>query len=371
MSNDIRPKCVGMFNGISEESVENLTKDLQRIKLPKGESIIAEHTKGDNLYLICKGKVEITKDLKSSDTPVAQLTILEPGDFFGEMSIVDDEPRSAGVVAVEDVELLVIPREYFSKIAFAEPQVMYNLIRTMTCRLRDTNTRFVELAEELISKSRLSAIGMAASKIIHDIKTPLTVIVLTAQLIESIFPGSSEFTESIVKQTKLVDQLVREILDFAKGHEVEPMIQQVNLDTFFESIMDTYGHALQGREITMTAINNVKEPVYFDESKIRRVMLNLIKNSSEAIPEGGAINLSARLQSGWLQISVIDNGPGIPEHLKENLFQPFVSEGKPHGTGLGLAICQKLVNEHRGRLEYLPVETGGTRFDIRIPQNVK
>ncbi len=371
MVNEIKPKCVGMFNGISEESVEELTKDLERIKLPQGESIIAEHTKGDNLYLICKGKVEITKDLSSQETPVAQLTILEPGDFFGEMSIVDDEPRSAGVVAVEDVELLVIPRDYFSKIAFAEPQVMYNLIRTMTCRLRDTNTRFVELAEQLISKSRLSAIGMAASKIIHDIKTPLTVIVLTAQLIESVFPGSNEFTDSIIKQTKLVDQLVREILDFAKGNEVEPLIQKVDLDKFFDDILETYGHALQGREITMTALSSVKEPVYFDEGKIRRVVLNLVKNSSEAIPEGGSINLSARAQSGWLQISVIDNGPGLPENIRQNLFKPFFSEGKAHGTGLGLAICQKLVKEHQGRLEYIPVETGGARFDIRLPQNYK
>ena len=100
-------------------------------------------------------------------------------------------------------------------------------------------------------------------------------------------------------------------------------------------------------------------------------MLNLIKNSSEAIPEQGTISVTAKLQSGWLQISVTDNGPGIPNEVQDNLFKPFVTEGKPHGTGLGLAICQKLVHEHRGRLEYRPVETGGTRFDIRLPQNMK
>ncbi len=371
MLQECKPKCVGMFHGISEEEVERLTIGLERIKLPKGESIIAERSHGENLYLICKGKVEINKDLSSPETPAAQLSILEPGDFFGEMAVVDDEPRSASVVAVNDVELLVIPRDKFTQMAFTQPAVMYNLVRTMTCRLRDTNTRFIELAEEMIRKNRLMAIGMAASKIIHDLKTPLTVIVLTAQLIESLFPGCSEFSESIVKQTKLIDQLVREILDFAKGHEVEPIIQKVDLDAFFKDIMDTYGHSLQGREITLSTSNMVNEPVYFDESKIRRVMLNLIKNSSEAIPAQGNISVSAKLQSGWLQISVTDNGPGIPQEVMENLFKPFVTQGKPHGTGLGLAICQKLVHEHRGRLEYRPVETGGTRFDIRLPQNMK
>lgn len=369
MVNEARPASSGMFHGIDEREVEELTRDLKRIKLPKGESIIAEHSQGDNLYLICKGKVEITKDLSSPDTPVAQLSVLEPGDFFGEMSIIDNEPRSAGVKAIDDVELLVIPKEAFVTLAFAQPQVMYNMVKTMTARIRNTNSRFIEITEQMISKNRLMAIGMAASKIIHDLKTPLTVIVLTAQLMENLFPGSNEFTESIIKQTKLIDQLVREVLDFAKGHEVEPLMQKIDMDAFFKDIINTYAPTLQGREVILKAECSVQDPVYFDEAKIRRVMLNLIKNSSEAIPEQGNIRIIARLQSKWLQISVIDDGPGIPEHIIEQLFKPFVSHGKPHGTGLGLAICQKLVQEHRGRLEYVPLEGGGTRFDIRIPQN--
>ena len=77
------------------------------------------------------------------------------------------------------------------------------------------------------------------------------------------------------------------------------------------------------------------------------------------------------MASGWLQISVIDNGPGVPEHIRGTLFEPFVSEGKSHGTGLGLPICKKLVTEHHGRLEYIPLEPHGCRFDIRIPQTIK
>lgn len=215
------------------------------------------------------------------------------------------------------------------------------------------------------------AIGLAASKIIHDIKTPLTVIVLTAQLIENIFPGSNEFTDSIVKQTKLVDQLVREVLDFAKGNETPPLIQMIDMDVFLKDIQNVYVSALKGRNINFVVDNRIRDFVYFDESKIRRVLINLIKNASEAIPTDGEVKLSASLSSGWLQISVIDNGPGISPHIREDLFQPFITEGKQHGTGLGLAICKKLVQEHRGRLEYIPVEPHGSRFDIRIPQNMK
>ncbi|PKN76014.1 MAG: histidine kinase [Candidatus Cloacimonetes bacterium HGW-Cloacimonetes-2] len=362
---------VGLFYGLSEAEVDKYTKDLIRIKIPKGEPIILEHTHGDSLFYICKGKVEINKGLSSPETPFAQLSILEPGDSFGEMSIINDAPRSASVVALEDVELLVIPREVFLDISFDYPMVMFNLIRTISGRLRSTNDKFVDLMNQMISKNRLEAIGMAASKIIHDLKTPLTVIVLTAQLLENIYPNSSEFTDSIIKQTKIVDQLVREILDFAKGNEGEPLIQKIDLDEFFKDIKSTYGTSMQGRNIDFVIENNVRDYVHFDETKIKRVILNLLKNSTEAMGDSGEIKITTNFSSNWLQISLIDNGPGISDKIKDNLFKPFVSDGKPNGTGLGLAICKKLVQEHKGRLEYIPVKPHGSRFDIRIPQIAK
>ncbi|MDZ4182759.1 MAG: cyclic nucleotide-binding domain-containing protein, partial [Candidatus Cloacimonadaceae bacterium] len=169
----------GIFYGLSEEEVNSFAKDLTRIRYSKGDPIIMENTEGNNLFYICRGKVEINKGLDNAETPFAQLSVLQPGDFFGEMSIINDEPRSATAIALEDVELLSIPRDLFVNISFSHPIVMFNLIRTISGRLRDTNDKFVDLMNQMISKNRLMAIGMSASEIIHDIKTPLTVIVLT------------------------------------------------------------------------------------------------------------------------------------------------------------------------------------------------
>lgn len=368
--NDIQEE-VGIFHGLSEDVVNGFSKDLQRVWYKKGEAIIMEHTQGDNLFYICRGRVEINKGLENDETPFAQLSVLQPGEFFGEMSIINEEPRSATVVALDDVELLVIPKDVFINITFSHPVVMFNLIRTISGRLRDTNDKFIELMNQMISKNRLLAIGLAASKIIHDIKSPLTVIVLTAQLLENLFPESTEYTESIIKQTKLVDQMVREILDFAKGTETEPLIQKVDLDTYFKDLKDTYGTSLRGRDISFVIDNKVTELVHFDENKIRRVLLNLLKNSSEALTDKGEIRIVASMSAGWLQISLIDDGPGIPEEIRGELFKPFVSYGKTHGTGLGLAICKKIVQEHKGRLEFIPVQPHGSRFDIRLPQTMK
>lgn len=364
-------KPISIFQGLTEEEVSSFAKDLPRLKFKAGQSIITENESSTDLFFICKGQVEIMKSLHSPDLPCAQLTILEAGEFFGEMGVINDEPRCATVRAVSDVELLMIPRDVFVEISFTHPMVIFNLMRTLSDRLRETNQRFVELMDEMMTKNRLMAIGMAASKIIHDIKTPLTVIVLTAQLIENLFPTSAEFSQSIVKQTRLVDQMVREILEFARGVETTPLIQKVHLDKFFEEIRSLHESTFTSRKITFVVENKVQDYVHFDEGKIRRVLMNLIKNAAEAINIEGEIKIAASMSAGWLQISVIDNGPGVPLKIRDELFQPFVTDGRVNGTGLGLPICKKLVSEHKGRLEYIPIEQGGSRFDIRIPQTMK
>jgi signal transduction histidine kinase len=358
-----------LFDGIAEDDVNNILDGLETILIPPGKSVISEHCHGDCLYIILKGTVEINKDLAENDeSMVASLKVLQPGEFFGEMSLLDNEPRSANAVAKNHVELLIIPKERFFKLAINHPKIMFNLMQTLSWRLRDTNQRFIELMDKLIAQNRLMAIGMAASKIIHDIKTPLTVTVLTAQLIEKLYPETGEFTDSIVKQTQLVDQMVREILDYAKGNTTPIHSEKVNLTEFFGDIQETLSHTLSGRQVQFILQNRIKGEVFFDHFKIRRVLMNLIKNSSEAIHEKGNIRLDAALEDNELVIIVSDDGPGVSEKLKPLLFAPFQSEGKTHGTGLGLAICQKIIHEHKGTLEYIPNVPHGAIFIIKIPQ---
>lgn len=360
-----------LFEDISEADINTILTGLDIILIPPGKPVICERAQGDCLYVILKGTVEINKELTETDeNTVAQLKVLEPGEFFGEMSLLDNEPRSANAVAKNHVELLIIPKEKFFQLAINYPKIMFNLIRTLSWRLRDTNQRFIELMDKLIAQNRLMAIGMAASKIIHDIKTPLTVIVLTAQLIERMYPDSKDFSESIVTQTQMIDQMVREILDYAKGNTTPIHPEKVNLKVLFADIQETLAHTLSGRNVEFILQNRVNEDVMFDESKIRRVLMNLIKNSSEAITEKGVIRLDAILEDEQLVIIVSDNGPGISDKLKPRLFAPFQSEGKSHGTGLGLAICQKIIHEHKGTLEYIPNVPHGAIFIIKIPQEL-
>ncbi len=362
-------RCCKLFDNMTDEEISSVIEGLQTVVVPTGLSVISEHAHGDNLYVIIKGNVEIIKDIaENDDDVVAQLKVLEPGEFFGEMSLLDDEPRSANVISKNNVEVLVIPKERFQQIAYSNPKVMFNLIRTLSWRLRDTNQKFAETVERLIAQNRLMAIGMAASKIIHDIKTPLTVTVLTAQMLESLYPDGKKFTESIVKQTMIIDQMVREILDFAKGNTTPINPQQINLERFVQDINDTFGQTITRSDVSFTIQNRAKENAYFDESKIRRVLINLMKNSYEAMKEKGEIRLDVMMEDNTLVFIVSDTGQGIPSRIKANLFSPFQSEGKSQGTGLGLAISKKIVHEHKGTIDYIPNVPKGTIFIIKLPQ---
>jgi len=358
-----------LFTNLSDEELISILDGLETITIPCGKSVISEHALGDSLFVIIKGTVEINKEItKSDENMLAQLKIMGPGEFFGEMSLLDNQPRSAGAVALEEVELMVIPKERFLRIAYSNPRVLFNLISALSWRLRDSNIKFAEVMEKLIAQNRLMAVGMAASKIIHDIKTPLSITVLTAEIIKKLYPESKEFADSIVHQSNLVDQMVREILDFSKGNTTPISPKSVNLQAFFQDLKDTFGQTLVNRDIDFIIENRVTGDVWLDDSKIRRVLINLLKNSSEAMSKKGYIRIDAMMEDEELVLIASDNGPGLSDHMKANLFSPFLSEGKTHGTGLGLAITQKLVHEHKGTLQYKPNEPHGVIFIIRLPQ---
>ena len=360
---------IGLFDGLDQDVVENFTQELNRLKLKKGESLALDYDGEQALYLIEKGRLEVA--LKNATRGEAEpALIVGAGEFCGELALLSETSGTATATALEPSELLEIPHDKFSQLSFSQPAVMLNVIRALSARLRETNLKFSDLMGDMIQRNRLTAIGMTASKIIHDIKTPLTVISLTAQLLESLYPDASEFTQSIVQQTKLVDELVREVLDYVKGTPNTIIHRKVDMNNFLMELKETYGASLRGRNISLKIDNNCFDPVYFDEERIRRVITNLLRNSSEAMDDTGEISIISSLASNWLQISVIDNGPGIPESVATQLFKPFFTYNKPNGTGLGLPICQKLVQEHNGRMEYSPVKPHGSRFDIRLPQNI-
>jgi signal transduction histidine kinase/putative methionine-R-sulfoxide reductase with GAF domain len=216
---------------------------------------------------------------------------------------------------------------------------------------------------------RLTSIGRLLSQVIHDFKTPMTVISGYTQLMADADERETrhEYSEEILKQFDVLTAMQREVLEFARG-ERTVFVRKVYLNKFFADVRRQLALEVTGLPVELSFQVDTKLVARFDEGRLARVVHNLARNAIEAMGEtGGVLTMGARLDGQDLLIFVQDSGPGIPKAIEGQLFQSFVTMGKAGGTGLGLAIVKKIVEEHRGSVS-VKSSSAGARFEIRLPQ---
>lgn len=273
----------------------------------------------------------------------------EGGRPLGAMGIYNKTERRP--FAQEDIELV--------RLVAANASTAIQLFRSRIARERE---------------ERLSTIGRLLSGVIHDLKTPMTVISGYVQMMATAKSDAQrkEYVELVLKQFDVISAMQREVLEFARG-ERTVLIRRVYLTKFFGELMEQLEREVEGKRIELVLDLRDRGVARFDEGKITRAVHNLARNAIEAIGDGrGKVTITARRDAktgkpGDLIIEVADDGPGIPEEIEGQIFQSFVTGGKKGGTGLGLAIVKKIVEEHGGRVS---VESSprGTTFTLRIPQ---
>ena len=218
---------------------------------------------------------------------------------------------------------------------------------------------------------RLTSIGRLLSQVIHDFKSPMTVISGYVQLMADADERQvrAEYTEEILKQFDTLSAMQREVLEFARG-EKSVFVRKVYLNKFFSDVRRQLALETTGQPIELQFQVDTKLVARFDEGRLARVIHNLSRNAIEAMGErGGVLTIAARMDGQDLLISVGDTGPGIPQAIEGQLFQSFVTMGKAGGTGLGLAIVKKIVEEHGGSVAVHSSSAGAT-FELRLPQVV-
>lgn len=359
---------IDFLESLDDEAIARIISLFEEESYRKGTVLFNEDDIGDCFYVVKTGKVGITKRLKIAQHVTGELRYFGPYEYFGELALIDDEPRSANAIISEDSVLYKVCKIDFLTICREYPDILFTLVKTMSRRLRDTNERYISIWDELLMKNKLAAVGSAAGKIIHDIKNPITIIVLTAQLMEKVFEGSSEFTERIVGQVNKVKDMVKEILDFASGEQTGFDISRTDLQNFFKELEEDMQPVIEARNLEMFIDNRVTRKVKIDSDKMSRVFANLIKNAMEAF-EGkpGKIFIQAEILDNNLRFQVVDTGPGFNLENLSTVFDPFVTYNKKSGTGLGLAICKKIVEVHNGNISASNSNEGGAKIEINIP----
>ncbi len=222
------------------------------------------------------------------------------------------------------------------------------------------------MRDERRDQDRLASIGRLMAGVLHDLKTPMTVISGYAQLMAQCEDAAQRerYVDSILRQFDIMSGMTREVLQFARGDR-ELMVRKVYLHRFVQEVVEQLRHAFAGRPIEVVVELGYDGASHFDEQKMLRVLHNLARNAADAMPGGGHFWLRTRLDGGDLVFEAADDGPGIPAQVRARLFELFAS-GTAGGTGLGLAIVKKIVDDHGGTIT---CDTGaaGTTFTIRIP----
>jgi PAS domain S-box-containing protein len=216
----------------------------------------------------------------------------------------------------------------------------------------------------------LAAIGEQAAVLAHEIKNPITAVNLALRAVaDQIGEDQQAILEDLVSRMRRLEELMRRTLSFAKPLELRR--EQLDAQKLLE---DTLAHVRT--ELSKGAADARVLPfpkgVCFtgDAHHLEEVLSNLIRNAVEAKGLGAHIALFAESDGpGWVRIHVDDDGPGIPQELRTNIFKPFTTT-KRKGTGLGLAICKKIVEEHGGTISIEDAPTGGARFVLRFPTRV-
>lgn len=255
-----------------------------------------------------------------------------------------------------------------------EPAWLCMLVDVTESRVRAARERAQE--ERFQTTSRLIAMGEMASSLAHELGQPLTAISTYAAGLARKLPddaarsnGVGEAVQAIADQARRAGQIVNSIRAFVKKHA--PQLELCDPDlavrravALAQPMADKYGMSL----LLAPAAGGLR--VEMDPVLIEQVLLNLIKNAIEAMREADTLRPVVRLHSEvgarFWRVEVVDNGPGLSEQIRENLFTPFYST-KPQGMGIGLNICRSIVEHHRGEFGVSVPLAGGCAFWFTLP----
>jgi len=231
-------------------------------------------------------------------------------------------------------------------------------------------TGLQETQRQLLDAERLATIGRMASSISHDLRHSLAAVMANAEFLSENNRSKAEREELYHEVLTAVNQmtdLIDSLLEFSRTREsMRPTYGDLE-DVVERSIQTVHAHP-EFHGIRITSHVDGHTDGWFDSRKLERVFQNLLVNACEAVsPESGEVTVTLHANEVTIEVRVADNGRGVPDLVRDKLFEPFVSHGKENGTGLGLTIVQKIVQDHGGDVIVESTSPKGTVFLVTLP----
>jgi signal transduction histidine kinase len=229
-----------------------------------------------------------------------------------------------------------------------------------------------DLVSMLSQKSRLAALGLAVSKINHDLRNLLASSQLLSDQLASVpDPRVQRFAPKLMRSLERAIDFCQSTLSYGRAQEAEPDRRMILVEPVVTEVRESAGLAVDASITWISAIERSLS-IDADPDQLFRVLLNLVRNAAQALEsaKGDAatlqIRITGRREGSVAIIEVSDTGPGVPAKAREHVFEAFQTSGRPGGSGLGLAIAAELVRAHGGDI-HLVEGTIGATFRVSIP----
>jgi signal transduction histidine kinase len=378
---------VPFLQPLTDDQIALLIQRGTRLLVPAGKTLFSKGDHGHCMYLILSGRVQVYMDAGEGQTLV--LSLLEPGDFFGEMALIDGGPRSAGALTVGSCELFVLERADFLDLLSMSPEMLSRLFAGLTERLRATDERYLqeEIAKQTVRANMESTLHRSLAQMVagvaHEVNTPLGIINTAASIIKREITSDKMALEDVLETIDLMQKNIdraHTLIQSFKNLSVSQIVDTKGKMNLVEVVNETLSlFSIQARKAKLVV--EFSHSLAADQTwvgyrgHLSRILLNLLTNVEQhAYPNGSGGKVEVRISSAPPQYVLVvrDHGAGISPDDMPRIFDPFFTTARGQGgTGLGLSMVYNLVTVAlRGTVNAESVLNQGTTFTITFPQVV-
>jgi signal transduction histidine kinase len=234
--------------------------------------------------------------------------------------------------------------------------------------MRDFNHQYTR---EVLQAERLTLVGRFARSIVHDLKNPLNIIGISAEMAamdNATREDRCAARDRIRKQIDRLSDMINELLEFTRGSSATVVLAKSSYADFIRELMEGIRPEAAAKSVAVELENEPPDvALLINPKRLAHVFYNIVHNACDAMPEGGTIKLRFSQTDKQVTTEIEDTGRGVAPEIEPRLFEAFATYGKAQGTGLGLSICKKIVEDHSGKITSRSEPGHGAIFSFTLP----